>query len=357
MTKQSPPSRSHRLLLESGAVSDVATPRRGGARDLILSRALTRFRVYRAPLTLNFFQRAQAARVFAEAHAPFDNPGTLILRTDIGAAIWFWDRNKLAALEPLGRVSPESVWGAAGDGWRIVECAEGVAAEYWEAGCLRASTWRRQDFTADQWRTFVLSVASPSVAAPADPPPPIKLPMSSIAWRWRVIGPPPSWRDAERASLTVAICAAAIGAFLCGQAIKSSAIAQREEARIEAVERTLREDAPVAEAIEQHRFLTEYARATRPRHVLIAATEAQEVLSRFGLQADTWRISDGQMSLLVNGVLGETPVRDVVRGIDEADHLCAAMPEIAGAGRFEIRANVTEPDAPCPAIAGPEERG
>jgi hypothetical protein len=357
MTKQLPPSRSHRLLLESGAVGDAATLRRASTRDLIISRALTRLRIYRAPPKLNFFQRAQAARVFAEAHAPFDTTGTLILRTKIGAEIWYWDQSKLAALAPLGHVLPESIWRAAGDGWRILRCAEGVEAQYWEGGCLQASTWRRQDFSADQWRTFVLSVAKPALAAPSDPPPTIDLAMSETAWRWRVVAPAPSWGDAERASLTVAICAAAVTAFLCGQAIKSSAIAHREQARIEAIEQRFREDARLSEAVEQHRLLTEYARATQQRHVLIAATEAHEVLSRFGLQAETWRISNGRMSLIVNGALGETPVRDVVRDIDEADHLCAAMPEIAGAGRFEIRANVKAPEAPCPATARAGVRG
>ncbi|UPT61153.1 MAG: hypothetical protein M0D54_11855 [Hyphomonadaceae bacterium JAD_PAG50586_4] len=336
-----------RLLLESGAIAKVAVARPLGERALILSRALTRLRIYRAPALLNFSQRAQAARAYAEAHAPFANTGALILRTKRGAEIWYWDRSKLAALEPLGQVSPESVWRTPGEGWRIVRCEEGLEAQYWEAGCLCASTWRRQDFGVQQWRTFVLSVANPAIAAPAEPPPAETLAMTATAWRWRVVASPLTWRDLERACWTLVMCAAAVTALLCGQAMRSSALAERESARVEAAEQTLRSDPELAAAIENYRLINDYARATASTYALIAATEAHEALARFGLRADTWRVSDGQLSVIVDGALGETPVRDVVRAFDEAKHLCAALPEIAGAGRFEIRASVTGPDAPC----------
>ena len=121
MVKQLTLSRSSRLLLESGTLADDAVSRLVGARDLVLSRALCRFRFYRAPQTLTRSQFAQAARVFAEVHAPFADTGTLILRAAAGAGIWYWDRAKLSSFEPVGQISPESVWREPGDGWRVVD--------------------------------------------------------------------------------------------------------------------------------------------------------------------------------------------------------------------------------------------
>ena len=293
---------------------------------------------------------AQAARVHAEAHAPFANTGTLILRTSKGAGIWYWDRAKLATFEPLAQVSPETVWRDPGDGWRIVACAEGFEAQYWEAGALFASTWRRQPFSATQWSAFALTVDSPAVAAPAEAPAVVELPMTNGRWRGAIVKPPLGWRDAERAGVSIAICAAAIAALFAGQALKSDQIARREQAHAVQIEQSIRGDRDVARAMDQRRLLREYSAATRHPHVLLAVTEAQEVLSQFGLRASTWRASEEGLSVIVDASISDAPVRDVVAAMEEAAHLCAAVPEIAGSGRFEIRAALSESGAACGAV-------
>lgn len=345
MATQSALSRSTRLLLESGALEADTVSRLVGARDLVLSRALCRFRHYRAPQNLSSSQLAKAARVFAEAHAPFANTGMLILRSLNGAGIWYWDRAKLAAHEPVGQASPESVWREAGEGWRVVTCVEGFEAQYWHEQRLLASTWRRQAFTPSQWSAFALSVEAPAEAAPAEPPAPIALPMSDGTWRNKITKEPLGWRDAERAGVTVAICAAAVAALFVGQALHSDQIAKREQARAETIQHTFREDHEIARALEQRRLVNAYATATRHPQVLLAATEAHEVLSRFGLRASTWRASEEGLSVIVDASISDAPVRDIVAAIEEAPHLCNAVPEVAGPGRFEIRATISE----CPA--------
>jgi hypothetical protein len=352
MVKQSTLSRSTRLLLESGALADDPVSNLVRARDLVLSRALCRFRFYRAPQALSGANLAKAARVYAEAHAPFANTGTLILRAKGGAGVWYWDAGKLAAHEPTREVSPESVWRGAGDGWRVVTCAEGYEAQYWEDGSLLASTWRRQAFSPAQWSAFALSVDGAAVAAPEEPPAPIALPMDDGSWRGKAIKPPLSWRDAERAAISVAICAAAVAALFVGQGLRSGQIADRETARKASIEQTLREDASFERAMDQRRLLREYAIATRQPQVLTAVTEAHEVLSRFGLRASTWRADAEGLSFIVDASISDAPVREIVAAIEETEHLCGAVPEIAGAGRFEIRAEIAAPGASCTASDG-----
>ena len=352
MAKQSTLSRSTRLLLESGELAADPVSNLVGPRDLVLSRALCRYRFYRASAALTVAQTAKAARLFAEANAPFARTGTLLLRAAGGIGVWYWDRAKLATHEPVRDVSPESVWREAGDGWRIVACVEGNEAQYWESGALIASTWRRQSFSAAQWSAFALSVESPSVAASAEPPSAVALRLDDGSWRGKILRPPLGWADAERAGVSVSICGAAVAALFAGQALHSAQIADRETVRAEAIEQTLREDRDVIRAMEHRRLLRDYAAATRRPQVLLAVAEAHEVLNRFGVRASTWRVSADGVSLIVDAPIGEAPVREIVAAMEETRHLCGAVPEIAGAGRFEIRAAVAGPGATCEANGG-----
>ncbi len=345
MVTQSTLSRSTRLLLESGALEADGVSRLVGARDLVLSRALCRFRAYRAPQTLSGSQLAKAARVFAEAHAPFANTGMLLMRSNNGAGIWYWDKSKFTALEPVGQVSPESVWREAGDGWRVVACVEGFEAQYWQDQQLVASTWRRQDFTPTQWNAFALSVEAPVIAAPSEPPSPVTLLLVNRTWRGKLLKEPLGWHDAEKASVTIGICAAAVAALFAGQALHSDQNAHREQDRAEIIDQTFREDRDIARALEQRRIVNAYSAATQRAQVLIAITEAHEVLNQFGLRASTWRASDEGLSVIVDASISDAPVRDIVAAIEATAHLCNAVPEIAGSGRFEIRADVSD----CPA--------
>lgn len=347
MVTQSAPSRSARLLLESGALVDDVVSRLVGARDLVLSRALCRFRAYLAPQNLSGAQLAKAARVYAEVHAPFASTGFIVLRAANGAGIWYWDREKLKAFEPIGQVSPESVWRSPGDGWHVLACVDGYEAQYWQGGDLLASTWRRQSFTVAQWSAFALSVDAPVLAPPTTPPEPVALPLVDGTWRGKLIKDPLSWRDLEKAGVSVAICAIAVAALFCGQALRSGQIAEREQARGGVVAATMREDREIARALEQRRLITAYAAATAHSRVLTAATEAHEALSRFGLRASSWRVSEEGLSLIVDASITEAPVREIVAAIEEAPHLCNAVPEVAGPGRFEVRANVIASTGAC----------
>lgn len=347
MVKQSTLLHSTRLLLESGALSDDGAARLVGARDLVLSRALCRFRRYRSPHALSGSLLAKAARAYAEAHAPFADTGTLILRAANGAEIWYWDRAKLNAHAPVGQISPESAWRVACEGWRVVACVEGYEAQYWEANSLIASTWRRQPFLPQQWSAFILSVDQPKLAAPVEPPDPVALPLTDTSWRKREIKEPLSWLDAEKAGVSVAICATAVAAVFCGQALASGSIAARAHERLTTAEEHLREDREIARALDQRHLIQSYAAMTQHPPLLAAVADAHRVLSRFGLRASTWRASDDGLSVIVDASISDAPVRDIVAAMEEAPSICTAVPEIAGAGRFEIRAAIEAPGTDC----------
>ena len=168
------------LLLESGVVEDMdgAAAHLAPGQTLVLSRAWCRFRLYRAPEGLQPSQIARAARLHAEEHAPFEASGTLLMRTPQGAAIWYWDKARVGAVNPrgaapVGACAPETLYRDVGDGWRILVCVEGLEAQYWEQGGLVASSWRRSAFTREQWAAFVLGVESAGREAPDLPPEPV----------------------------------------------------------------------------------------------------------------------------------------------------------------------------------------
>lgn len=351
MLKLQQPSRSVRLLLESGAIVNAANAH-AGAQAWVLSRALCRFRLYRAPTTIRPSQYSRAARTFAELNAPFEDSGWLILRAPVGAEIWYWDRSKLGSIPKDARVSPEAVWQAPGDGWRIVSCTEGYDAQYWSGKRLVASSWRRGVMTSAQWAAFVLGVGETESPAPAEPPAPVSLSLVDRDWRRRVIGPAPTWRDAERVGGSMAICGAALAAFFVGQALNSEGVARREQSRLAEVQETLRNDDVFRRAMDQSLLVREYNAAVQQPPVLAAAAEAHSALAALGLRASSWRTSDRGLSVVVDA-LGTTPVQEVVDAIEAAEHLCGAVPEIAGAGQFEVRASIADPDGGC--IAGDAE--
>lgn len=345
MTKQSTSSLSARLLLEGGELALTAAA--SSARDLLLSRALCRFRAFRAAPGLTGGQLTRAARLYAEANAPFADSGMLLLRAPYGASIWYWDRVKLGNSATLKRISPETVWQAPGDGWRIVTCAEGYEAQYWEAGCLLASTWRREPLTPQQWAAFTLSVDAYNTDPPTNPPTPETPALRGVSWRRRVIHPPLGWRDVQNAAVTVTICAAAVAALLSGQALRHAQSARAEQARIEIAEQQLRHDPDLVRARQQITLLQDYARSTPTPVALSAAVETLETLSSFGLQASSWRVEAGAMSAIVDASISEAPVREIVAALEAKPHLCGAAPEIAGEGRFEVRARVVQDGGAC----------
>lgn len=346
------------VLHEDGRVADsygaIATPPPG--QQLYLSRARCRFRLFRAPAGLSHQQLTRAARTYAQAHAPFENSGSLLLRTPQGAEIWYWDCSQLPAAMQAKVAGPESLGWAPGEGWRVVECVEGFEAQYWEQGGLVASTWRRNPFTQEQWAAFALGVDA-GTGAPNVAPPALKAAMADWAsWRKRLIKAPLSWRDAEIASLTTSLCALALAFFFVGQATHDAARADANTQAIAALEQRIEADTRLVRVRERLDLLRAFNAASHDADVLGVAADALTVFNQFGLDVSAWQSEEGAFRASINGSMSELPLREIVAALEATPRLCGVEPNLSSeAGIVEIVAAIETPGAVC-ANAGREGR-
>lgn len=333
---------------------DSAPGERAPGGTVVLSRALCRYRHFRAPAGLSKRQVAGAARTYAQAHAPFDNAGSLILRTTLGAGIWFWDQARVAAVyngAPPRTLIPESLLRSDGEGWRVLACDEGVEAQYWEAGALLASSWRRTPFTRDQWTAFALGVEAPALRPPNDPPPAVDAPRRGDAhWRRNLIGEPLSWRTGEMTCGTVALCAIALAAFFSGQALRYGAAAGADTRAVAALEARMDADTNQQRVRERMGLLSAYDAANTGVDALGGSAEGLAAFAQLGLEPQNWSVSGDVFSASIAGEVSELPVREIVAALEAAPSLCAAEPAFLE-GMVEFRARVTSAEAPCGADA------
>lgn len=337
------------LLLENGAREAGADGQRLGKGALVLSRALCRFRFFSAPSGLRRAQVDKAARLFAEAHSPFKDTGTLILRSKLGAAIWYWDKQKLGG---QNEVSPESVWRSPGEGWRVVRCVEGFEAEAWAGSVLIASTWRRGPFSAAQWSAFTLSVEGWETPPPSAPPDPVSVAAGNGAWRRARLRAPLTWRHVQDAAATVGLCLVGLAAFFAGQAASHAVAARQEERAGAAFERLLRDDPGIARANEWSAVVAAYARQQSREDPLLSAAQGLEVLRTFGLEVRTWRADRRGFRAMIDAPGRDLAIREVIAALNATPLLCEATPELAGGGQIELRAGIVSSDGVCGAAAG-----
>jgi hypothetical protein len=311
----------------------------------VLSRALCRFKLYRAAPGLSRAQIARAARTYAEAHAPFADTGMLVLRAKHGAEIWYWDKAQAGAVKS----GPESLLREPGDGWRVLACGEGFEAQYWDDGGLIASTWRRQNFSQEQWAAFVLGVDAAKHEAPRMPPPPIDLPLLARAhWRARVIKPPWSWRDGETSAWSLALCALALAAFFAGQALHLEAITRSQAQAATAIEASIASDAALARARERTELLRAFNRVNAGGDALAAFADALSVFKTFNIEASTWRVDAQGLQATLNVSMTDIPLREVVAALEAKAHLCRVEPNLSSReGALELTAKLEGEAGAC----------
>ena len=342
------------LLLENGAYVNGAGDRVSWSpgTPLLISRALCQYRLFQPTSQLKPAQAASAARAWAEAHAPFEITGTLLLRTPSGAiGVWFWDaaRTSEAAAD---RVALESLHRAGGDGWRIVACAEGFEAQRWSEGVLLASTWRRAPFTREQWLAFVLGTEAPQGDAPDDPPAPQVLPLlADTRWRRARIGPPLSWRDGEKLGGSVALVGCCVTAFFVGQALRSASVTSADAHAAAAIAARVARDHDAQRTREFESVLGDYNGVTQETDVLAAATDAFQVYTQFGLQVTSWRANAHEVHASIAGSLPQIPLHDVIEALEAKSSLCNVTPIFPRSQEgIEITAHVAAPGVRC--VAG-----
>lgn len=163
-------------LHEGGALGRLRPP------VVLLARNLGAF-AYFDGRKLNPRHRALAARTHAQAASPYVAGGTALSRCATGYGIWWWNLEQVLPL--LGtrhrtgtlRLRPETLAQPRGNGWRIVKLPDGYEAQYWEAGCLMASSWRRERFDGSSWSAFT-RLQRTDLPAPEVPPAAVSLPLA-----------------------------------------------------------------------------------------------------------------------------------------------------------------------------------
>ena len=321
------------LLLESGQWTPVGGPP-SSAR--LISRALCRYVYFDPPQALTPQQLARAARTFAEASAPYPDAGMILLRWPRGAGVWYWDKGRFGAAVGAGRVLPESIWRQPGEGWRIIACAEGYEAQYWEDGGLRAATWRRTLFSPQQWAAFALSVNKPKLEAPDAPPAAATLPMVSAQWRKIEIKAPPGWRDLQNGALAVSLCAAALSTFFAGQALHYDSQRRAEENARAEVFSHMRGDDNITRMRANVELIDSFRRVADGVNVLGATAAAFGVFTQANIVVHDWSVDEREFRAVIDRPQG--PMRELLGALEAAPELCVARPEIiAGGQRAEVR--------------------
>mgnify|MGYP001334057086 CR=1 FL=1 len=330
--KQPKASQNMRVLHENGSLGGADGDAKGDGA-VLLSRALCRFRLFRAPPGLSRTHLARAARTHAEANAPFVETGALLLRSPHGAEIWYWDKARVAtgvSAKALSTLAPESLFREAGEGWRILVCAEGFEAQYWQGGGLVASTWRRHAFTREQWIAFAMGVEAATHEPPDVPPAPMNMRLlARTLWRGREIKPPLTWRDAETAAVSFALCASGLAAFFVGQGLHFSADARDSARQAAAIETSIASNPALQRARARVELLRAFNTATAGADALTAAVDALAVLEQFGVEAESWRADQAGFHATLSASITDIPLRDVVAALEATPLLCGVEPNLS----------------------------
>lgn len=162
-------------MLMSRGLTSLKLPRFGRLR-VVIARSLLRFKhvqlSHLAPA-----DRWGAARAQALVWRPFEHSDVrLCLRGD-EAVIFAWDSRRAAAALEVANLNADQVtlipeplmWAAStNDGVRVVVAAEGIEAQYWQAGFMRASRWWPEHPEAAEWQNFLHGAAVPVGLWPGD---------------------------------------------------------------------------------------------------------------------------------------------------------------------------------------------
>lgn len=318
-----PFQRAPAFLRETGELitAEGAPAKPGDVSAVAISRALCRVHFFDAVEGMSAHQRAQGARVAAEANKPFDDADWIILRTGVGAAIWYWDKARLPVdierLGARGKLAPESVAFFKGDGWRVVRTFEGYEAQYWRDGALTASTWRRNPFTAEQWRLFVQGVSAPAHRAP-DMPPDAAAANFDVAQTWRrdLIRRPLGWADVESVTATALAGALALFAFFAGHAAHHDMRARADMDAIAAIGARMSADPQAARSNAHLQVIALYQSTMRATDVFGVAAAAFETLNGFGATPASWSVDQERLRITLQQTPQDVNVRDIVAALE-----------------------------------------
>lgn len=303
------------LLAEGGLLAPDGS-RAGRVPDgalVLLSRALCRFELFRAPNAASARAADGAALIWAETNAPFSDAGGCVSRGVAGYGVWWWDTARISALLPPGggarRVTflPETLAHMIGEGFRIVALVDGFEAQYWRDATLVASTWRRRPFDAAAWAIFLDSLPA-GLGGEAAPLADAETPdyrISSIA-KTLVRPRTSAWKRAEPLAYALSGVMLVFAAFLAARAAHLETFARTETSRaaeILSAADGLRGAADAMIALDTRSLWELSAKQDLPSPVL-GFDRASEILARSGKGFDRIAIEEGAIQLEVSPLTG-----------------------------------------------------
>jgi hypothetical protein len=273
--------------------------------SILVARERCRFELFRAPPGLGASAALAAARLHAEARAPYDQPGTCLTRQGDLFGMWWWDQGWAAerlasAGAPLdARLLPEAMAQPEADGWRILRGASGYEAQSWNNGFLTASSWRRRPFDQQSWSAFARQRQDSLAPAPETPPPAQSLPYTwRSLYRRRLV----TARSAEGilplAVSVTALLLVGVTALLIGQGLKM----KQEDARVKR-ELAFEQSRPHFSqrprlTAESQRLQALQAAAGRPDPILLVG-QAQRILQPFHLKVTSFEATADEITVTV----------------------------------------------------------
>jgi hypothetical protein len=297
---------------------------------------------------------AQAARLYARAHAPYLNPGVLTRRVGAGYGVWWWDEDTvgphLAArfgdARPLA--APETLAQPVGGAWRVVRLASGFELQAWRGRALAASSWRRAPPGGADWAAFARLQRDPPVPPPAAPPAPETLP---LAGAFSLAAPAPELTPAAATRLGAVAAAALLAllaAFWAGQGLRLGGLAEHLEGQTRALQAA---SAPArgADADSLRRIAGFRALAARP-DAMAGLETALRVVRASGVTARSFAIDGPVVSVTVPyAALGK--VQAITQDLEATGAYAEVRPltdSADGAIRLEMTMAGARPASPTP---------
>lgn len=322
----------------------------------VLSRGLCRFEFLPPAAGVSASAARAAARVAADARAPFADAGGLVTTDQEGCGAWWWDAKNLR--EKVGEswqyqadhIVPESLLYRSGEGLRQLKTTDGYEAQFWQNGTLLASSWRRRPFTQEQWSVFVRTARIPAALHDTTPPEPIALELrygKAMTVR-RLRATADAWEGIGRVAAIV--CAVSVIAFVFfgAQALRFMSDQAQE---IERTDETVTRAGPtVVQAYRDFETLRRLADLQTGPKPLAAARVFMAEVESFGCSVGSWSIENSLLTASV--ALNEfTAPEELATALERNPWFENVVPGRRDGARLMLTATVCAGDdpRPCPA--------
>lgn len=309
----------------------------------MLARSLCRFGLFSPPSGLTSARADRAARLYAEANAPYRSADFLVVRGIAGYGVWWWDSDLVRDLAPNWaydpeRIVPETLLYPSGEGWRILALDDGYEAQYWREFTLVVSVWRRRSFSGDQWSALLASAVAAGDEEQVGLPEPtqVRADLRAFSSLARVRSPP-GWKTAERIGWSgAALFGAAACIFMAG-AVRHELTARHYQSELQRLTPAVAEDQNYRQDLET---LQQLALELQRPNPLLVVTRALRGVQPLGATPQGWTVEDNRFRLETTQD-AQAPVERLAAALEAQDWLYNVSAQTDGVtGRTTFNADI-----------------